>query len=451
MDVTENENTVKLFLDDIFNNAKKQIRLKTSSEKKIDNIDKENIIFPEESEKNINNSQNEDIIKNFVDEIFNEAENNKFILGDYTNKKGNIIDNNEILDNENEIRNNSIPFGFDIYSNITFKGNNDNNKIFENNPVNSIEEKLIGSKFKSFKRNDNNYSSLYSNKDESENDNKEESIHNYNKLTEEDNIITNDILLERANNILFQSQKIPSTHIILRKINPFKKDFYRNCKRNSLRREYQRRNKNKGMITEKFEIIYDNYPNAESQNLYLNKNYEHILEKARLNNRKNKKLLPVNILSKIQINKKLKEIISKISTKKKKTHQKTIKSYFNKWKYILSKIKKNQKDNKIIIHNNIYKASPNEDNEFVYKIPNTFLAGKKEHFGYYDNSIVICHQISLRIYRGVFYLNKNQIIDFSYEDENNKDEDMEIFVVKNVKNRNLYYQNIYNYTYNGIK
>ena len=28
MDVTENENTVKLFLDDIFNNAKKQIRLK---------------------------------------------------------------------------------------------------------------------------------------------------------------------------------------------------------------------------------------------------------------------------------------------------------------------------------------------------------------------------------------------------------------------------------------
>ena len=267
------------------------------------------------------------------------------------------------------------------------------------------------------------------------------------------NLSNNNNISSRTNSFLMKRQEISSIHIILRTLttNPKLKNINKDVKRNSLRREYQRRNKLKAIYTDNFQILYDNYLDDENNNSYINNNYEHVLEKSKLNKRKNKKLMHLNALSQLEINKKLKNIILKQSRKKYIYQKNNIKSYFRKWKYLLNN--KNKKDKNIIITNIIYKACPNDDNEFVYKLSDSSFPNLEEHFGYYNSNIAICHPINITISKGVFYLNnKSKKTDYSNNNkpDNNNNEDMEVYVVKNIKNRNISFQRNDNYTFNGL-
>ena len=158
----------------------------------------------------------------------------------------------------------------------------------------------------------------------------------------------------------------------------------------------------------------------------------------------------MNVLSQLKINKKLKNIILKQSRKKYIYQKNDIKPFFRNWKYILNN--KSKKDKNIIITNIIYKACSNNNNELVYKLSDSSFPNIEEYFGYYNSNIAICHQINITISKGVFYLdNKNKKTDYSHINRSDNDnENMEVFVVKNIRNRNISFQRNGNYTFNGV-
>ena len=256
--------------------------------------------------------------------------------------------------------------------------------------------------------------------------------------------------IPKDRNHLLQSLKNPNIHIILTKFNIYP-DLGIDFNPNSVRRQYQRR-RNKSVTTESLQILYDNSYEEKRANSYTNRSYENLYKKVKiLSDSKKRKSIPLNAKSK-QINMsiiktKLKNIILKEPIKRNKSI-KTIKYFFKKWKYLLNKKSLcNEKDNNIIINTAIYKADPNQENEKMYKLPSDDNNTKEEHFGYYDSNISICHPIKITIKNGVFFvINDNKVHFNAYRD---KEKDIEIFVVKDIKNRNFSFQKNDNCTFGG--
>ena len=251
-------------------------------------------------------------------------------------------------------------------------------------------------------------------------------------------------------NDLHQSQKTPNIHIMLTKLNIYP-DLDIDFNHNSVRRLYQRR-RFKSVSIENLQIFFDNSFEEKKANSYTNRSYENLYKKAKLlSDSKKKKSIPLNLKSKqinISIIKfKLKNIILKEPIKRCNSI-KTLKYSFKKWKkMILFK----EKDNNIIINTAVYKADPNQENEKMYKLPSDINNAKEEHYGYYDSNIAICHPIKITIKNGIFFIiNDNKVDESHFNVYKDKEEDMEIFVIKDVKNRNFSFQKNDNYTFGGI-
>jgi hypothetical protein len=259
--------------------------------------------------------------------------------------------------------------------------------------------------------------------------------------------------IPKDRNHLLQSLKNPNIHIILTKFNIYP-DLGIDFNPNSVRRQYQRR-RNKSVTTESLQILYDNSYEEKRANSYTNRSYENLYKKVKiLSDSKKRKSIPLNAKSK-QINMsiiktKLKNIILKEPIKRNKSI-KTIKYFFKKWKYLLNKKSLcNEKDNNIIINTAIYKADSNQENEKMYKLPSDDNNTKGEHYGYYDSNIAICHPIKITIKNGIFFvINDNKVDESLFNIGRDKEEDMEIFVVKDVKNRHFSFQKNDNYTFGG--
>ena len=333
-----------------------------------------------------------DLVKDFIEDIFNEYENEvKDTVKDFI---GNIVEEaqNEELIEENK-------FYLNKNENVL---NETNNKYSKGKNNNIIEEKNSNNQ-----NNENNYI-------RPSNQNKNDNIpinSIINAKVNINNLIKSEDLLNISNvlnshisqtNNLHQSQEFPDTQIIHTKYNFFpynNKDFIKNyIRKNSIRREYQRRMQNP-LFSENFQIIYDN-SREKDNSLIINKNNENIFtQKNALN-----ALSKIKNFSNIKI--KLKNILLKEPIKKLK-FQKNIKYYFKKWKLILRKKKYIIKYNTNIINNNIYKSIPNEDNEMIDKLPKKIKTLQKEHFYNYNSNLKICYPINIIIHNGIFYLNKN--------------------------------------------
>jgi hypothetical protein len=254
-------------------------------------------------------------------------------------------------------------------------------------------------------------------------------------------------------NDLIQSLKNPNIHIILTKLNIYP-DLDIDFNPNSVRRQYQRR-RYKSVSTENLKILYDNSFEEKRVDSFTNRSYENLYKKAKLlSDSKKRKSIPLNAKSKkinmsiIKI--KLKNIILMEPIKRSKSI-KTVKYFFKKWKYLLNKKRLcNEKDNNIIINTAIYKADPNQENEKMYKLPSDDENTKEEHYGYYDSNIAICHPIQIMIKNGIFFIiNDNKVDESHFNLYRDKEENMEIFVVKDVKNRKFSLQKNDNYTFGG--
>ena len=429
----ENKNMISNFIDDLINDAENEINNMIGNF--IDNIIKEN------------ENEYKEIVSNFIDNIIDETKNDNKKINDKSDDEENIKNNDDEIDNQ-------ISSKSGDNTNLKLKKNLSRNK--GNNNENESNEKSNSYSNKS------NLSYESQSKSEEGNGSKKILKKNINKMNNliqsvdiSNNSNTLDNITSRKKN-LFQSQEFPSTHIILTKYNlipGFGKEINKNIDRQNplkkLRSEFQQKRRSKAIIKENLQIIYDN----ELSNTSINsKNHQYIYIKAKINKNKNRKAFPLNALSNInrmvKIKPKLENIILRESKKKYKFSG-SVKIYFKKWKYLL--YKNDNKDEKIIINNVIYNACQNKENEMIHKLPNKIISEQKEHFGYYDSNIKICFPINIKISKGIFHLNNNREDNFQYfKDENyEKDEDMEIFVVKKVKNRRYSFQKNDDYTFSG--
>ena len=429
----ENKNMTSNFTDDLINDAGNEINNMIGNF--IDNIIKEN------------ENEYKEIVSNFIDNIINETKNDNKKINDKSDGEENIKNNDDEIDNQ-------ISSKSGDNTNLKLKKNLSRNK--GNNNENESNEKSNSYSNKS------NLSYESQSKSEEGNGSKKILKKNINKMNNliqsvdiSNNSNTLDNITSRKKN-LFQSQEFPSTHIILTKYNlipGFGKEINKNIDRQNslkkLRSEHQQKRRSKTITKENLQIIYDNQLSNTSIN---SKNHQHIYIKAKVNKNKNRKTFPLNASSNInrmvKIKPKLENIILRES-KKKYNFRGSMKIYFKKWKYLLNK--NDNKDEKIIINNVIYNACQNKDNEMIYKLPNKIISEQKEHFGYYDSNIKICFPINIKISKGIFHLNNNREDNYQYfKDENyEKDEDMEIFVVKKVKNRRYSFQKNDDYTFSG--
>ena len=207
-------------------------------------------------------------------------------------------------------------------------------------------------------------------------------------------------------------------------------------------------------MAKNLQIFYKKLPKNKTDNFFINKNIVYIPNnKAKINN---KKCIPLNALLKKDkiINKKikLKNIILKLSNKK-YNFQKDFKYSFKLWKSLLNKdINLNQNEKKIK-NNSTYKPIINENNKIKKKFPFKLKNNQKDYFGY--NSILnICNQINITIRNKKFiFLNnsnsKNHSLYFN-QNKNDKEKNMELFVAKNVNNRNFVLQKQDNFAFKRI-
>ena len=441
------------------NKNKEIIRKKNEDNNKLD----DNIINLVEERKIIEN----DIIlqeKNNNKSFNNNLESYNQIMNNNKNKNEEII--LKIEENEEKIGNKNNQ---NILNNIGKNSNYNNNPNVKNNNLKNKEN----NRYNDISNNEDNVNEQYTLKDQlNDNNEKDEAYIKLNKyrknqknknksdIIKKNNLIRSFVIPNISNKIgyvypennnLLQSQEIPSTHIILTKLNIFP-DFNKDYNKYSLRRIYQRR-RYKSTIIENLQILIDNCIDHEKENFYRSSSYENLYKKAKLLNKSNKrKSIPLNYISKKnnmeKFKKKLKNIILKEPIKKCR-YRNNFKYIFKKWKNINNKYE----DKNIIINTVIYKAEPNEENEKIYKLPSEVKINNGDHIGYYDYNIAICHQIEITIKSGIFIINTNGKINTSYYKnyyrKNIKDDNMEIFVIRDIKNRNFSLQKNVNYTFNG--
>lgn len=453
-----NEEKLELFEK---NNENKIEEIKTNNkEEKEYNNDIRKELNEKEENKNKENIENEvgekedcKIIKN---SNYNYLKDNNIALnneeGEGKKDEKNNIELIPEVDNKEVSGGNMTNHDKKKESNINDINHNPNEDIdFQNSVSNKKDESSSPKNYPNENINLNIINGLPSNKNQTKN--KIMKINNLIKSVEIPIISKKIENFPNGKNDLLQSQESPSIHIVFTKFNNYQKiDIDYNPK--SVRRQYQRR-RNKSVTTENLQIFYDNSSEEIRANSFTNRSYENLYKKAKLlSDSKKRKSIPLNAKSK-QINmsiikQKLKNIILKEPIKKCKSI-KTIKYIFKKWKYILNKKSlSNEKDNNIIINTAVYKAGPNQDNEKMYKLPADDDNTKEEHFGYYDSNITICHPIIITIKNGIFLVINDNIIDKSLFNVNReKEEDMEIFVVKDVKNRNFSFQKNDNCTFAG--
>lgn len=418
------------------NNNEVLVMNENEENKNMENI--ENEVEEKENCENINKSNDNHLKENNNNSILNIEENEEKKDDENNIELNTEVDNKEITNENNNHHEKEVEPNSDDIKNNTKEEidiNEENNS--ENYPNENINLNIINGLPKNI----------------CENKNKIMKINNLIKSVEIPIISKKIEHIPNDKNDLLQSVKNPNIRIILTKYNIYP-DLGVDFNPNSVRRQYQRR-RNKSVTHENLQILYDNSYEEKRANSYTNRSYENLYKKAKiLSDSKKRKSIPLNAKSK-QINmsiikNKLKNIILKEPIKRCKSI-KTIKYFFKKFKYLLNKKSLcNEKDNNIIINTAVYKADPNQENEKMYKLPSDENNTKEEHYGYYDSNIAICHPIKVTIKNGVFFvINDNKVDESHFNIYRDTEEDMEIFVVKDVKNRNFAFQKNGNYTFGG--